>query len=219
MIKNVIFDLDGTLLDTSRGILESVDHTISEMGLKPISMDEALSFIGPPLRCSFTGICGCTEEEVQRATEIFRSHYQNGAVLHAQEYEGIGWLCERLDERGIRMGVATNKPQRFAEALLKEYGLIGFFDSVCGADESGRLSKADLIRRCMAGMGASREETVLVGDTDNDVVGAESAGVKFIAVTYGFGFKKASDLENIKYIGSADTPSKVFEIIMDKEIT
>ena len=213
MIKNVIFDLDGTLLDTSRGILESVRYTVNTLGLKPLSEEEATAFIGPPLRQSFVRICGCTDEEAQKATRIFRSYYQNGAVFHAEEYDGITELCKMLSESGYRLGVATNKPQGFAEALLKEFKLFQYFDSVCGADENGRLSKSDLICLCMAGMKANAEETVLVGDTDNDAAGAESAGVDFIAVTYGFGFRNAEDLADVQCIGTTNTPLQVYKII------
>ena len=76
---------------------------------------------------------------------MFRKHYQAGAVLHAEVYPGIRQLCAMLRERGIGMAVATNKPQRFAEALVQHFGLSDYLSPVCGADEAGRLKKADLI--------------------------------------------------------------------------
>lgn len=213
MVNNVLFDLDGTLLDTSRGILESIQHTIHVMGLRALTEEELLSFIGPPLRRSFKETCGCTEEESRRATTVFRTHYQAGAVLHAALYDGMLETCKTLERHGVRMGVATNKPQRFADALMKEFGLDALCRPVCGADESGNLSKADLIRLCMEQMGASPEQTVLVGDTDNDAEGAAQAGVGFLAVTYGFGFKTAADLKGIPCIGVADKPAQIADLI------
>ena len=217
MIKYVIFDLDGTLLDTSRGILESVRHTLQAMELPPLSEEEALGFIGPPLRASFMRICGCGEEEARRATDLFRACYQAGALFHAEEYEGLRELCALFASRGVRMAVATNKPQRFAEALLREFALDGFFDPICGADESGSLTKAALICRCMGGMGAERAETVLVGDTDNDAKGAAEAAVSFIAVSYGFGFRQAEDLTAYPCLALADSPAQIGEIVLQSE--
>ena len=188
-IKNVIFDLDGTLLDTGRGIIESVEHTIGVMGLSKLSGEELRSCVGPPLKRSFMNTCGCTEETANEAVRTFRAYYQEGAVLHAEHYPGITELCSELKNRGIKLGVATNKPNRFAVALIENFGLEPYFSCVKGADEAGKLSKTDLIRSCMQEIGATESDTVLIGDTDNDAAGAEQAGIGFIAVTFGFGFR------------------------------
>ncbi len=216
MIRTVIFDLDGTLLDTSNGILESVRKTIDIMGFPALSNKELLSFIGPPLRQSFIQTYRCTEEDAQKATVIFRNYYQAGAVLHAELYEGITELCQMLDKHGVKMGVATNKPQRFADVLLKKFDLERYMMSICGADEKGALSKSDLIRLCMIKIGALNKETVLIGDTENDANGASQAGIQFLAVTYGFGFKEHNGLEKIECMGIADTPVQIAGIILNK---
>ena len=212
-IKNVIFDLDGTLLDTSRGIIESVEHTVNVMGFRALSEDELRSFIGPPLRKSFMNTCGCTEEQANEATRFFRAYYQKGAVLHAELYDGILELCQSLEKQGVKMGVATNKPERFAKALISNFGLDKYFISINGADERGSLSKTDLINLCMKGLNASVSDTALIGDTDNDALGAEQAGVSFVAVTYGFGFSKIEQCTDYPCIGTADSPMQIAEII------
>ena len=214
MIRNVIFDLDGTLADTSPGIIESVEHTVGVMGWAPLDRKQLLSFIGPPLRRSFAACCGCSEEEAQEAVTVFRTHYQAGAVLHAEVYPGIRQLCAMLRERGIGMAVATNKPQRFAEALVQHFGLGDYLSPVCGADEAGRLKKADLIRQGAEGLHAALSETVLIGDTDNDAEGAAAAGVQFLAVTYGFGFRTPEDVSGFAHIGTADSPLRIAGILL-----
>ena len=213
MIKNLIFDLDGTLLDTSQGIIESVQYTADKLKMKQLTEKELRSFIGPPLKKSFIDICNCTETEAQKAVIVFRSYYQNGAVFHARPYDGIEELCRRLCEQGIRIGVATNKPQRFAVPLIQKFGLDKYIDPVCGADEEGKHGKTDLIRQCISNMGGTVSETVLVGDTENDANGAQEAGVGFIAVTYGFGFKKGEKIVNSHFIGSVDDPIEIFDML------
>lgn len=214
-IKNVIFDLDGTLLDTSIGILESVRHTIGVLEMQEPSEEVLRSFIGPPLRVSFTEKCGCSQEQAEEAVKIFRKHYQNGAVLHAEQYRGIAELCTELQRRGIKMGVATNKPDRFAAALIRHFDLDTYCRSVFGADEIGSLTKTELIRLCMKDMDAYGSDTVLIGDTDNDAAGAERAGVRFLAVTYGFGFRPGETIPDYPCIGIADTPLQIADILSE----
>lgn len=216
-IRNVIFDLDGTLLDTSRGVVESVEYTVREMGWRTLSEQELLSFIGPPLRKAFTEICGCTEADAEQAVRVFRAYYQAGAVLHAAPYGGMEELCCLLRRHGIRLGVATNKPQRFADALIRSFGFDRYIRSVFGADETGTRSKADLIRLCMDDLDAAASDTVLVGDTDNDAAGAAQAGVFFAAVTYGFGFRSAADVQHYPCIGTADTPMQIFSLLKNAD--
>lgn len=134
-------------------------------------------------------------------------------MFHARIYDGIEELCRRLCEQGIRIGVATNKPQRFAVPLIQKFGLDKYTDPVCGADEEGKHGKADLIRQCISNMGGTVSETVLVGDTENDANGAQEAGVEFIAVTYGFGFKKGEKIVNSHFIGSVDDPIEIFDML------
>ena len=212
-VKNVIFDLDGTLLDTGRGIIESAKHTIDVMGLRELSDNELRSFVGPPLKKSFMNICGCSEETANEAVHTFRAYYQDGAVLHAEPYQGMTGLCEMLICRGIKLGVATNKPNRFAVALINNFGLSPYFTCIKGADEAATLSKTDLIRLCMQEMGATESDTVLIGDTDNDAAGAEQAGIGFIAVTYGFGYETAEDCSGFPCIGTADTPMQIADVL------
>lgn len=215
IIKNVIFDLDGTLLDTGRGIIESAKHTIDVMGLRDLSNKELRSFVGPPLKKSFMNTCGCTDEEANEAVRIFREYYRDGAVLHAEPYQGMTELCEMLISRGIKLGVATNKPNRFAVALINNFGLSPYFSCVKGADEAGTLSKTDLIRSCMQEMNATESDTVMIGDTDNDAEGAKCVGIRFIAVTYGFGFCAGEELTEYPCIGVADRPLMIADVITE----
>lgn len=213
-LKNVVFDLDGTLIDTSRGIFESIRHTAHVMNFPELPDKILMSFIGPPLWKSFINHYGCSENQAQEATRVFREHYQSGTVLHANLYQGISELCLKLDSHGIKMGVATNKPHRFAIDLIKHFGLDTYCCSVFGADEDNVLSKADLVHLCMQEMKANKFDTVLVGDTNNDAIGANQVGIPFIAVSYGFGFWPHTSNSEYSCIGVADSPKQIADILM-----
>ncbi|MBR5405959.1 MAG: HAD hydrolase-like protein [Oscillospiraceae bacterium] len=213
-IKYVIFDLDGTLLDTSEGILESIAAAAEKMGLPPLTKRQRMSFLGPPLPQSFVTNYGCSAEEAQRAAAVFRAHYQAGAMLKAKPYRGIFALCRRLKENGIRMAVATYKREDYALTLLRHFGFDRYCDPMHGADPENRLKKEDIVRLCQKEMGADAENSVLVGDTAHDARGAVLAGTPFLAVTYGFGFRTEADAAEFPHIGTAAKPSQIADILL-----
>lgn len=217
-IRCVIFDLDGTLLDTTEGILESVKYAVEQLGYPELPMETMRRFIGPPIQRSFMVHYGCTPEEAQNAANIFREYYKGKALLKARPYDGIYALCERLKEDGYRLAVATYKREDYALDLLKFYRFDQYCDPMHGADNNNVLKKEDIVRLCMDETGARADECVLVGDTEHDATGAAKAGIPFLAVTYGFGYKpgKAVVSEG-KLLGIADSPLQIEEIIRKTE--
>ncbi|MCR5087922.1 MAG: HAD-IA family hydrolase [Oscillospiraceae bacterium] len=215
-IRLAIFDLDGTLLDTSPGILESVCYAAEKLGYPSLPRERLLTFIGPPLKASFMRCWGCDEAEAERLTEAYREHYRGGALLYARPYEGIAELLEALRQDGLRLAVATNKPQAFSERILRHFELDRCFHVIHGADFEGQLTKADLIRACAADAGADASDCVMIGDTEHDARGAEEAGVPFLAVTYGFGFRRAEDV-SFPHVGTADSPAGIRRILDETE--
>ena len=107
--KAILFDLDGTLLDTSEGVISSVQYTIDTLGYEKLDVGQMRSFIGPPVHRRLRGIYGISEEESQRAMNIFRSHYGGDDLLKAHAYEGMKDLLLYLHEKGYQLGVATYK--------------------------------------------------------------------------------------------------------------
>ena len=204
MFKNVLFDLDGTLLDTTEGILISIKYTIDKLGLKKLDEETIKTFIGPPVQNSFMDKCGTDEKETLEATRVFRDHYSNETLFMARPYEGIYELCEELKKRDVRMAVATYKREDYALKLLRHFNFDRYCDPMHGADPNNILRKDDIVRMCMEEMGADKENTVLIGDTVHDALGAGRAGVGFIAVTYGFGFKTAEDVKEYSNAGVAE---------------
>ena len=185
-----IFDLDGTLLDTSEGIFEAVKHTIKVMGYKSLSDDEILDFIGPPIQNSLMSHLGISNEKSQIGANIFRDYYKSTSLLLAKPYEGIYKLLEQLKLNGIQMAVATYKREDYAIQLLDEFKLSDYFSIIHGADNNNMMEKKDIIDLCNTELGNTNEKIVYIGDTMGDYLAAEKCGIDFIGVTYGFGFKK-----------------------------
>lgn len=214
MINAVIFDLDGTLLDTSESIVECASYAAGILGCPPLPRERLLRFIGPPLSVAFPRYCGFDEGTTEEAIRLFRQHYREGAIYHARPYDGIFSLCETLRDRGIRMAVATNKLETMARQLLAYFGLDRYCDPIRGTDEEGKLKKADLIRLCLEEYRISPAQAVLMGDTEYDAEGAEGAGVPFLAVTYGFGFRGPEDAAGRSFLGMADSPMEAAKLLL-----
>lgn len=213
MIKNVIFDLDGTLLDTSEGIIGSAVYAAEALGYPRLPYEEMLTFVGPPIQQSFIAHYGCDKETAQKAANIFREYYKSTALLQAVPYDDILKLCRTLADDGLKLAVATYKREDYALNLLRHFHFDKYCVSMHGADGENKLKKKDIVLLCMDELKAEPEETVLAGDTDHDATGAEEAGVLFIGVTYGFGFKSREDLKLFANIGAADNPAEIAEIV------
>lgn len=217
-VHTVIFDLDGTLLDTTQGVLESVKHAAREMGFCVLPYETLLKFVGPPIQNSFIDYYGCDNVQAQYAANIFRDYYKNEALLKAKPYDGIFTLCEELKRRGKKLAIATYKREDYALRLLNYFGFGKYCISMHGADNNNILKKSDIVNMCMRETGGKPDNTVLVGDTVHDALGAEKAGVSFIGVTYGFGFLRREDLSQFPNSLAADNTNEILQAIENYEI-
>ena len=213
--KAVAFDLDGTILDTSAGILASIKHTIQKFGLKPLEEDQLRRFIGPPIQNSFAKYYGLEGSALKEAAAVFRDRYKTEDLLKAVPYEGIYDVFEALCQNGIKLVIATYKREDYAVALLQHFEFHKYTNIMCGSDFEGSLQKKDILENALRSAGISDYgEAVMVGDKDNDAVGAESIGAAFIGVTYGFGFRTKRDVYQFRAVGAADRPRELIEILV-----
>ena len=189
----VIFDLDGTLADTSPGILNSIRYVQQKMRLPAITKEQMYSHVGPPMEESYRRNFGLEGEELRRAVELHKEYAVKQGYREIEVYPGIPQLLGRLHEEGVKTAVATLKAQATAEKIFAEFGLSRMFDLVLGTDASAPKTKAQLLEECIAKLQCTKARTVLIGDSKYDAEGALQAGIDFIAVTYGFGFKSAAD--------------------------
>lgn len=213
--KAVVFDVDGTLLDTSEGVLSAVKYTIDYFGFNKLSDSELSTFIGPPIQNSFAKHYSLEGDILQEIATVFRNRYKDFDLLKAVPYDGIFELMDRLNRAGIAIAVATYKRQDYAEKIMREFGFYNYTKIVCGADHENKLTKKDIICNALNLCGINDfKDAVMVGDSDNDAIGASGIGTDFIGVTYGFGFKSKQDVMMFDNVGAAATTDEIFELIV-----
>ncbi|WP_347754481.1 HAD hydrolase-like protein [Agrococcus sp. ProA11] len=183
----IVFDLDGTLTDSKQGLLSSLRHMHAAQGWDAPDDAELTRWLGPPV-ATVLAEAGRTAEEIDAALTVFRARMLEGGLLDSSLYPGIAQLIAELDGAGRPMAVATHKIQRDAEAVIDHYGLRHRFRGVHGrlAGELGH-SKAEVIARAAASIGAPVERLVMVGDRVNDIASAHELGMRSIGVAYGYG--------------------------------
>lgn len=210
----VIFDVDGTVLDTSEGVISAVKHTIEEMKFDMLPDEVIAGFIGPPIQDSFANIYGLSGSILQDIALVFRSYYKKVDLLKAVPYNGIHTVFKELLKRNIAAAIATYKREDYALTLLKYFNFDKYTDNIHGGDHENKLKKKDIIELCISQSGISdKSRVVMIGDTNHDAVGAELVGVDFIGVTFGFGFKTEEDVAKVKNVGSASKPLNILNYL------
>ena len=145
--KVAVFDVDGTLLDTKEGVLESVQYTIEKFGLQRLSVEQLETFIGPPIQNSFARYYKLPEIEIQKLANTFRERYKMVDLLKAKPYDGIYQVFEMLKKKDIELAVATYKRQDYAIKILRHFGFDKYTDVLYGADNENKLKKKDIIQQ------------------------------------------------------------------------
>ena len=182
----VLFDVDGTLIDSAPGILSTLDETFRRMGVDPSGFD-LRRYIGPPLRRSF-GEHFAEESEVERATEIYRDIYAETGCHQCSAYPGAARMLRRLREAGLILCTATSKPTRVVTPILEELGLAPYFDRIDGASmDKSRDTKTEVIRYVLSQPLLAGRRVLMVGDRADDMQGAADCGLDAAAVLYGYG--------------------------------
>ena len=212
MYEIAVFDVDGTLLDTTEGVIAAVEYTIEKKGLKPLDRETLLTFIGPPIQDSFARVYGLSGEVLQELATIFRESYKNDYLYKAVPYEGIYEVCDALRDKGVKIAVATYKRQDYAENILKHFEFDKYSNIMYGADHENKLKKVDIIRKCMDDLGVhDYSHALMIGDSSHDALGAKQIGMDFLGVTYGFDFKTKEDVEEFPSIGSVATAMEILD--------
>lgn len=208
-----LFDLDGTLTDPALGITNSVMYALEKFGIAPPERKQLYKFIGPPLIYSFEKFYGFSESDAKLALKYYREYFADRGIFENEKYCGIDLLLSRLSDSGVKIVLATSKPDVYAEKILRRFELMKYFYFVSGntLDES-RSEKCDVIRYAINGCGiADISRAVMIGDREYDIFGAKAVGMDSIGVTYGYGSRK--ELENAGATYISDSVDAIFTLI------
>lgn len=189
---HIFFDLDGTLTDPGVGITNSVAYALERWGIRVADRRTLYPFIGPPLIDSFERFYGFTRADACAAVDVYREYYTDKGIFENGLYPGIPALLQRLRDAGLRLVIATNKPELFAERIAEHFGIARYFDCIAGAamDES-RSQKWEVLEYALARCGITdRARVLMVGDREHDVLGAARCGIACLGVLYGYGSRE-----------------------------
>ena len=213
MIKNIFFDLDGTIINSEEGVLEGIRLALKKFGYEVPEYSTLRKCIGPPFSYSFPNILGVKDEDFEDAVKCYRKFYDSDGIYRCKVYEGIEDLLKALVNRGYSLNICSSKPEVACKKLLAHLGIDKYFSDIVGATLDGRIeTKEQVIDECFArAPWKKKEETVLIGDTKYDALGAFEKGISCIGITWGFGTKE--ELVNAHAIEAFDTCQEVLEYI------
>ena len=215
----VIFDFDGTVVDTGEGILKSLQYSFKEMGREVPDLNDLKKFIGPPIYYSYTTFYNVSEDEVGMYIQKYRERYKVKGIYECELYDGMIELIDTLKANGVKVGIASSKPIHLIYSVADYLKITDKFDAIVGVkiDDSNHSSKTQLVLDSMAEMGATDKSKVLmVGDRLFDIDGAAGAGVDSCGAIWGYGSEEEFREHNATYIAYKTTDVAELALNNDK---
>lgn len=187
--QHVLFDLDGTITDPKEGITNSVKYALASFGIEVNDIRSLYPFIGPPLKTSFKEFYHFTEENAEVAIIKYREYFSKKGIFENEIYNGIDLFLHTLSQKGMKLYLATSKPEPFARQIIEYFKLDTYFCFIGGSTfDSSRSEKEDVIRYVLEeNQIADLSNVVMVGDRKYDMIGAKKNGIHAIGVLYGYG--------------------------------
>jgi phosphoglycolate phosphatase len=215
----LVFDLDGTLIDTAPDLVDTLNVILTREGLPAVPFDTARTMIGGGARMLIErGLAAegrsCSSDAVDRLYRDFVSHYGDHIADRSRPFPGLEGALDHLAEAGWRFAVCTNKLEGLSRQLLDALGLTQRFDAICGQDTFGvQKPHPDILLRTIRRAGGEPERAIMVGDSANDVHTARAATVPVIGVTFGYTDVPVAQLNPDRIIDDyAQLPSAVTEL-------
>lgn len=195
MNKLLIWDLDGTLIDTREGIFNSIRCVEKKMCLPSKSVKELEGFLGPPIKESYKKIYKLSGQDITTAVKYHIEYGISNAVYESFVYDGIFEILNNLNNCGVDMYVATMKPACVAKKMLSYHNMRSYFKAVMGQCDEFK-TKTDEIVAILKDNEYKNDEVFLIGDTISDADAAQKTNVNFVRVLYGYGFKSESEIND-----------------------
>ena len=215
LFSHILFDMDGTLINSKPGIYHSLQYVLTKMSL-PIQAESIVdAIIGPPIEEGLKNYLNLTDREAGLAVQIFREYYADRGIYDAELYPGLEDCLSGLNDMGKRLYVATSKNERFLNPVLEYFDIAVYFTDTIGSWGNGTPTKAELITALMdRNQLHPSDGVVMVGDTHFDLTGARSNEIDSVAVGYGFGDKDR--LMSHKPTFFAEDVADLYEILMQE---
>lgn len=188
----VLFDLDGTLTDSGRGIINGVRYALEKFGIQESDQAKLNEFIGPPLTDSLTHLYGFSEADARKGVVFYREYYGEKGIFENAVYDGIEANLDLLKGAGVRLFVATGKPENYMKRVLEHFNLSRFFEFSAGSDEQEtRLKKHEIISYLIKTRSLEKQaaagSVLMIGDRKHDVIGAKTNKIPCAGALWGYG--------------------------------
>jgi phosphoglycolate phosphatase len=220
----VIFDLDGTLIDTAADLIDSLNHTIATADLAPVTFDDLTHLVGQGARVMIRRAfelrkVQLDEEQTGVLLAYFMEHYRSNMPGKSRPFPGAVGCLDRLSAAGFRLAICTNKSEALALPLIETLGLTSYFSAITGGDTfSVRKPDAGHINGTVERAGGNPAASLMVGDSINDILAAKNAGIPSIGVTFGYSDVPVASLSPERVISTFDdlTVALVQELMSEK---
>jgi phosphoglycolate phosphatase len=188
--RAVVFDLDGTLVDSAGEIAEALAIAFAEVGARPLPLATVETLIGRGVRSTVERgleLAGAKGVDLEDAIHRFEAHYARTVGQSAAVYPGVVEGLRMMRDRGLKLGVVTNKPRSFTVMLLERVGIAQFMDAIVAGDDGfAKKPAGDMVTAACEKLGAAPNQTLVIGDSANDTLAARNAGSPVWCVPYGY---------------------------------
>ena len=190
-MKTILFDLDGTIIDSAESITRSAQYALEKFGISVNDLKELYPFIGPPLVDSFMKFYGFSEQDAMLATQYYRDRYAVKGIYETKLYDGVEDMLRSVKNLGYKIAITTSKNEPHSIMILEYHKIASLFDTISGGNADGTCAtKRDVVEKALKRLGVTdderKNETWLVGDRIFDIEGARQCAVRPVGVSYGF---------------------------------
>jgi phosphoglycolate phosphatase len=197
----VVFDLDGTLIDSAPDMHRAVNLMLADLGCAPLTLPEIRTMVGDGASALIARALAarqCVSADPTRALATFLQHYEEEPTTHTRPFPGVSETLERLQATGLTLAICTNKPGRLTQMILERLEIEPFFERILAGD-SMPFRKPDprALMEVINTFGTDKAATIMVGDSEVDAATAQAASVPFVLMTYGYHRGPIADISSI----------------------